>query len=518
MSTFADAAFATIPEATTWNGAPSLATTGSARVDLFYGACRGKPEDEMCKLLETSWNEEKLHTLKIVAYCRDCRGGKGERAISRYMLNWLAKNATEEIKHNMTFFLDEFGRFDDALAFMDTPLENDIYGLLADQLKKDLKRLSEGEKSISLAAKWIPSERKSADKDSKVYKKLCKHMKISFGDMRKTYISPLRAHLDVLERKMCAKQWEEIEFSAVPSLAMKIHGKPKGAFQRHAQEKFSTWKAGLVKGETKVNASVLYPYQVVESYINKYGYYYTGVGELDELVEAQWIEMVKKGKAIGELASTLVMSDVSGSMYGTPILNSVSLGILVSEIVEEPFKGLVLTFESQPQFHKVTGNSLLEKVKCLIKAPWGGSTDFAAALDLILRTAKSANLEPEKMPKRLVVISDMQFNEAGGGSMTTNYEALKIKYKNAGYEVPQLVFWNVNGQTSDVPTRSNVENVSLISGFSVEVLKAVLENKEVTPFSTMMTAISAPRYDKITLPKMENEEESDGTEGVIAID
>ncbi|KAJ3122429.1 hypothetical protein HK098_002835 [Nowakowskiella sp. JEL0407] len=496
------------PEATTWNGAASLSTTGSARVDLFYGACRNKPENEMLRLLKASWEEEKLHTLKIVAYCRDCRGGKGERQISRYMLNWLAKYATNDMKPNLAFFLNDFGRFDDALAFMDTPLESEMYDIVGNQLKKDLEDLNEGKKTISLAAKWVPSEGKSADKKSKVYKKLCKSMKLKYVDVRKRYLVPLRKHLDIVERKMCAKQWDEINFSGVPSVAMKIHGKVGRAFMKNST-KFVAWKEGLAKGETKVNAKMLYPYQIVESYVCHHS------NGPDDLVEAQWKEMIKKGKEMGELASTLVMSDVSGSMSGTPMMNSVSLGILVSEIAEPPFKDLVMTFESRPQFHQVEGDTLYAKVKNLIHAPWGGSTNFAAALDLILSTAQNANVEQDKMPKRLVVISDMQFDIADRSGFATNYEVLRRKYADAGYEVPHLVFWNVNGRTSDAPTRSNVEKVSLISGFSVEVLKAVLENKEVTPFTTMMNAISSARYDVI---KLAPEEQSDDMEGVIVME
>ena len=43
-------------------------------------------------------------------------------------------------------------------------------------------------------------------------------------------------------------------------------------------------------------------------------------------------------------------------------------------------------------------------------APWGGSTNFYAAMQLLVNTAKNE----EDIPKILFVLSDMQFDHAGG--------------------------------------------------------------------------------------------------------
>jgi hypothetical protein len=211
--------------------------------------------------------------------------------------------------------------------------------------------------------------------------------------------------------------------------------------------------------------------------------------------------MLGKGPELGDLSNVLVMSDVSGSMTGLPMTISLALGILVSQLTSEDWKGLVMTFEAKPRFHHVVGNTLYEQVKCLSKAPWGGNTNFVATLELILRTAQSKQIAKENMPKRLIVVSDMQFDQAHSDPHNTNYTVLKQMYMDAQYDVPHLVFWNVCGTYSDFPTTSLMPNVSLISGYSAEVLKAVLSGDEVTPFSTMMNAISSERYDRITLPK-----------------
>ncbi|KAJ3028156.1 UNVERIFIED_CONTAM: hypothetical protein HDU68_002348 [Siphonaria sp. JEL0065] len=477
---------------TTWNGAASHSTTGTARVDFFYAASRGIEQERLLTLLESSYTEEPLHTLKIVAYCRDIRGGKGERKLTRQCLTWLASNATTALSHNLIHYIAEYGRFDDVLALMGTPLEDAGLDLWAKQLRQDLSLLEKEEPiSISLAAKWIPSENKSADKETRVNKKLCKKLGLkNAGELRKQYLAPLRRKLDILERLMCAKDWDAIQFSHVPSVALKIHGRKDKAFQRNLGEKFDSYKESLAKGETKVNAKDLFPHQIAQHYIRH--------GEFDELVEAQWRGMLEKGSQLGDLSNVLIMSDVSGSMSGLPMDISIALGILVSTLTSAEWKGLVMTFESTPRFHMVTGNTLQKQVQCLASAPWGGSTNFIAALDLILATARKGKLSKAAMPKRLIVVSDMQFDYASEGC--TNYDSLVTRYSNAGYEVPHIVFWNVNGNTSDFPTTSAMPNVSLISGYSADVLKAVLKGDQISPFTTMLNAILDERYNRIQLP------------------
>ncbi|KAI8611489.1 hypothetical protein BC830DRAFT_1068761 [Chytriomyces sp. MP71] len=479
---------------TTWNGALSHAVTGNARVDLFYAASRDIEHARLLHLLKASWKESKLDTLKIAAYCRDVRGGKGERTLGRQMITWLAQHASAEIKHNLHYFIGVYGRWDDVLALFGTPLEDAGVELWASQLKEDMILLQDADKArLSLAAKWIPSENKAADKAYGVCKKLIKKLGLrNQADLRKNYLSPLRKQLDLLERLMCAKEWDAIQFSKVPSVAMKVHGGKGKAFQRNAGERFEAFKQALAKGKAKVNAKDLFPHQVVEQYL-------AGGSAPDELLEAQWRVMLGKGPALGDLSSVLVMSDVSGSMSGLPMCISIALGILVSQLTSDAWKGLVMTFETTPRFHTVTGDTLFEQVESLRYAPWGGSTNFQAALELILETALRHSLEQSAMPKRLIVVSDMQFDMAKGGS-GTNYDTLRRKYDMAGYEVPHLVFWNVNGATSDFPATASTPNVSLISGYSAEVLKCVLQGVKVSPFTTMMNAISDARYNLITLP------------------
>ncbi|CAK4705832.1 hypothetical protein AeMF1_019902 [Aphanomyces euteiches] len=476
---------------TTWNGALSHATTTSGRVDLFYHVLRNTTEDRVARLMTASYKEDALHTLKLVAYIRDIRGGKGERTVARYALKWLAIHHPDELKHNLKHYVAEYGRFDDLLALVDTPVETFALTVYADQLIQDLAALQE-QKPVSLCAKWVPSEKKAADKKSRVNAKLAKAMGMTPADLRKTYLSPLRANMKLLEQFMCANDWESIDLNKVPSVAMHIHGKPKHAFPRHIVNKFYQWKESQQTDKTKVNAAIVFPHQIVEQYFMK-------TREVDELLEAQWKVIVEEARKIGNLTKTLVLSDVAISMDDLAIMVSIALGILISEVVEGEFNGLVLTFQTNPQFHRVVGANLRDKVQCLAAAEWGGSTDLLAALRLVLKTALDKNVPQDRMPTKLIVLTDMQFNEADS-NYETNFEVLKREYMEAGYEVPHLIFWDLDGTTTDAPTIAKETNVSLLSGFSPANLKAALTIESFTPFQTMMNAILDARYDLIKLP------------------
>lgn len=239
MATTSTTSFASIAKqlanrTKTWNGALTHATSGSARVDLFYGAVRGVKKTRFFELLRASYDENAIHTLKLVAYVRASRGGKGDR-VAR-------SSPATELTHDLQAFIGEYGRFDDPMALMGSPVEAAALELLRVQLVADLAALQSGDatRSVSLCAKWIPSEKKALDKTLAMNKKLSKHLGLSPAALRKVYLSPLRAKLRIVERAMCAKQWDTIAFSRVPSVAMHIHGKPERAFPRHLPDKFAT--------------------------------------------------------------------------------------------------------------------------------------------------------------------------------------------------------------------------------------------------------------------------------------
>lgn len=467
------------------NGAISLQSSGDDLLNLFVATVRGIDDNRLKMLMDKSAKESMLYTLKIIAYVRDIRGGKGERDIGRQMMNWLLENDEKQLYANMKAFVSEYGRWDDGVYLRKSVARKHYIELLANQLKDDITNMV-NMNPVSLAAKWVPSESSALNKKTGIFFSLAKNMGIKPATLRKSYIAPLRAYIDVLERKMCSKQWDTIEYEKVPSRAMFIHGKPEHAFMRNDRERFEEYKNNLCLGKAKINAKTLFPHELVSAYLS--------LNESDQIIESQWKEMIEKMRNIGVLDNVLVLSDVSSSMRGMPMLISYTMGLLISSLNKSDlFRNKVLTFETNPQLVYVGGDTLYEQLSKIKRAPWGGSTNICAAFELILDMIKDTHTV---MPEKIIIVSDMQFNEADE-NYNTNYECISNKFSEAGYKLPHIVFWNVNGSSKDFQVESNTPNVSMISGFSIDILKCVLEAKIPTPYDTMMAALNDPRYDLI---------------------
>ncbi len=484
----------------TENGAPTHISSMDALVDLFYKGQRGLHETIAKDLFEKAYKESPLLTSKMIAYIRDVRGGKGERKLGRFLLQQLYQKNPEMFKKNLIHYLAIYGRWDDGVEFSEEIQKTYIHEL-SQQLKKDFIEWEEkGDKAnISLCAKWVPSEGKSVDKKTKIFTKLAQSMKVKNEILRKKYIAPLRKHLDLVETHLVKKEYNEIDYQKVPSRCMFIHGKEMNkkkqpnAFYRNDTDRFKGYVESLKKGEAKVNAKDLYPHEIIATYHDGHSFQSSSV---NELVEAQWKVMEEKMRGVGKMGKTLVLSDVSGSMSGLPMSISIALGILISGSIDHAaFKNCIMTFHESPAFYQLTGETLKDKVSSIASAPWGGSTDFYKVFQVILDRAVQNKIKAEDMPERIVVISDMQFNCAD--SRKTNFQKVDELYKKSGYKRPQIVFWNVNGRVNETPVLANIADTALISGYSPDILKAVLSGEVMTPKDIMLKALNDSRYDLI---------------------
>ena len=482
----------------TEKGAPTYISSLDSLVDLFYKGQRGIHESISQDLFEKAYKESPLLTAKMVAYIRDVRGGKGERKLGRFLLNELSKKNKVMFEKNLVHYLATYGRWDDGIEF-EGDAKKEYVKRVAEQLKKDVTDLEESKNSISLCAKWVPSEGKSVDKKTGLYGAIAKAMGMKKDVFRKMCIAPLRKHLDIVETHLVRKEYDEIDYQKVPSRCMFIHGKEMNkkkepnAFYRNDGERFKGYVSALTKGEAKVNAKGLYPHEIIATYHNGICLQYCDV---NELVEAQWKVMEEKMRGVGKLGKTLVLSDVSGSMSGIPMSISIALGILISGSIDhDAFKNFIVTFHESPTFYKVMGETLKEKVESISKAPWGGTTDFFKVFQIILDRATENKLTEKDMPERIVVISDMQFDMADRSK--TNFQKVDELYKKHGYKRPQIVFWNVNGRVNEVTVKAHVADTALISGYSPDILKAVLSGEVMTPKDIMIKALNDSRYDLI---------------------
>lgn len=453
----------------TENGALSNLSTLNDNLDFFSraGAMRGNISGAVA-LFEKAYAEDPQMAVRCLFYLRDVRGGQGERNLFRKCIMFLS----EEHRKQVIRFIAEYGRWDDLFSL---PMK-EIHTIVSERLERD-RHLMIGRESVSLLAKWMPSENASSKVTQSRAKELIKLMKISERKYRKLLVD-LRTYLDILEQKMSAKKWDEIDYSKLPSQAHRKHVK---AFKRHDEERYTKYLEQVKSGEKKINTSTLYTYEVYDMVKN---------GQ-DDVATAMWNNLpdYTNGK------NALVIADVSGSMNGRPMSVSVSLAMYFAERNKGTFNGYFMTFSSKPRLQKVTGSTLAQKIRNLESSEWGMSTNLEAAFKAILDAAIKNKASQEEMPAILYVISDMQFNQCVY-SNNTNFVNAEEMFKEAGYKLPHVVFWNVNARNESPATMFD-NGVTLISGSSQSTFRYAVEGK--SPMEFMNEVLNSKRYAQIVL-------------------
>ena len=470
----------------TENGADAKNTTDSALLDMFatIGSMRSRSEDEIIQKFELAFQEDPLGAMRCLFWVRDCRGGAGERRVFRILLPHIAKKHTKEMINTLGF-VPEYGRWDDLYSLVGTEVEPWMWEFVRTQLAQDKSSMEEGFTPCSLLAKWL----KKADASSPNTRKLgiytAKKLGMSVYDYKRLCVK-LRRYIDVVEQRMSANEWETINYPAVPSRAMMNYRK---AFARHDQERFDEYLNKVQSGEQKINSSTLYPYDIVEKILYKY--------EDSKVLEAQWDNL--PDYVDGDV-NAVVMADVSGSMSGRPMATSIGLAMYFAERNKGVYHNLFMTFSGNPQFVEVKGNTITQKINFIAKADWEYNTDLEKALLKILDVAIENHCSQEEMPKSLIIISDMEIDEADGQNHRENfYDYASRVYEEHGYKIPNVVFWNVDSRHDVFLADKGRKGVQLVSGQSASTFKNLIGCVDKTPVEMMYSVLNSERYQAIRI-------------------
>ena len=480
----------------TANGANTHTTTKNACLDFFAlgGAMREQSEENILKMFKPAFKEDRLLAMKLLFYMRDIRGGQGERRIFRVILKHLANTNPDVISKNM-MLIPEYGRWDDLYALEGTPLEKDMFAFIKKQFKLDMKS-----NVPSLLAKWLKSENASSLETRRLATKTRKALKMSSKQYRKE-LSRLRKRICIVEGLISKNKWSEIEYDKIPSNA---GFKYANAFARHDFERYNQFLQQAKNTESKsVNADTLYPYEIVNRVLKQI-YNWQNDNEITQQAERDALEVYWKNlkdyfAGQSEDYSAICVVDTSGSMEGRPLEVALSLGLYTAERCKGPFKDTFITFSSHPELQKVVGRDVYEKIDNMSHANWGVNTDIKAVFDILLRKAIRGGLTQESMPQNIIIISDMQFdccNRYRCINTDSLMEKIYDEWKEAGYEMPHLIFWNVNASSRNIPILGKGK-ISYVSGFSPSIFEAVLSNK--SGYELMMEVLNNERYDKITV-------------------
>lgn len=492
MAGFAELIEQKAAETRTENGAYAVDTTGNACLDLFamIGSLREAEETRITTLFESAYQEDPLLATKIVFYGRDIRGGLGERDTFRTLIKYMADHHKEAILPNMDL-IPEYGRFDDWYALIGTHCEDEMWNAMKRQFDADTAAVKSGG-TLSLLAKWM----KTADASSKETRKMgiltAQKMGCSVYDYKRR-VKTIRKALRIVERSMSTNEWGEIQYESVPSRAMLVH---RDAFTKHDRERFAEFIDKVNEGSATIHADTLYPYDIAEKYLDAYDSWgsKTVSAKEDAVLEAQWKALpdyVKGGENV------VVMADVSGSMIGRPMATSVSLALYFAERNIGAYHDMFMTFSEDPQFFKIKGGTLKQKLLGIRKSKWGMNTNLEKAMQAILQIAKEGHIPASDMPEALVIISDMEIDICTSKLLFA--DQVKQMFEAEGYKMPNLVFWNVNSRHNVFHVKADYKGVQCVSGSSASTFRTVLDCIEMTPVDAMRKTMSSDRYAAIAI-------------------
>lgn len=491
MGNFADA----IRNETKWtrteNGAVALKDTGDACLNFFalVGALRNADKTRVETLYEEAYREDPLLATKILFYARDIRGGLGERKVFNDLLHYASIHHPESIVKNIEL-IPEYGRFDDWYSMVDTPLEKKMWDAMDKQFNHDYFDMIHN-KPVSLLAKWAKSCNSGASpKTRELGEKTAKEMGLSLKEYRKI-VSALRRYIDVTECKMSENEWETIQYSSVPSRAMMNY---RNAFVKHDEDGFNQYLESVKSGKTKINSSTLYPYDLIEKYLT-YNWSFHTKKEEDAVLEEQWKALPNY---VEENTNALVICDTSGSMSGRPICSAVGLAIYFAERNKGIFHNLFMEFSSESNYVELKGETLKQKIDSAVTADWDMSTNLAKAFAKILKTAVDNQIPADEMPKAIIVISDMEIDHCGDKDWSF-YDREKALYGIAGYEIPHVIFWNVESRHDVFHADAKRKGVTLVSGQSTSTFKNLMNAIGKTPYEAMLSTLNSDRYAPIQI-------------------
>lgn len=471
--------------ARTENGAVAHKSTLSAIVDLYQLA--GSSRNHVGNVVDPfllALRQDKDLAVRIMLHARDVRQGMGERAVGRKLLQTAIRTLSDEENIRIMRKIPEMGRWDDMEVYFGTKYQEEAFHMTLAGL--------DNPETAGLVAKWLPREKKETKQFVHAF---CKFS----GLTRKEYRKLCAQLSNTVEQKLCAKDYAAIDFNKVPSVAAARYQK---VFHKVDGERYREWIAELTKPvevrakDVKINAGAVYPYNVLVS---------SRRGD-KKVAQAQWEALPDFMNGSDE--NILCISDVSGSMtterFGD--VNALDIGLSLTMYCAERnrgvFKDVAMVYSTNPFFIELSG-SLQDRERQLMKHVEYGSTDLQKAFDKILGLAQKHKLSQEDLPSKVIIYSDMEFNavcRAGGdhwghGSNETNFEAIRRKFEQAGYVMPQIVFWHLASRNPKAQATINDKGVAIVSGFSPAILKAVLGGDDMTPMGVVRNAVMVPRYD-----------------------
>jgi hypothetical protein len=505
------------------------------------------------QFLEKCWAINPQKTVAVIFNGRDRLKGKKEKTVSNQAMLWLREHKPYSYMNNITTYVNKYGRWKDLLYICyennaDSMIhKNYELTLFAEKLREDLSELkiqeireadadteksskssSKKMNSVSLCAKWAPSENDRNDSRKQFAKKIAsilydKEDSKKMEKYRKEYLVPLRKQINIVETLMCNNEWDKINYEGVPGVASRRLHK---AFSNHDSDRYCDYLASVRSGDAKINVTGILPHELANYYVNLRNT--QDEYEENETIELLWRTIVDNVKGSGVLGNSLAIIDLSGSMFSAsngsiPAQVAIALGIITSQCCKGMFKNKFITFSANPELvslipdaeyaeytEKGIEPSLYTCFKSLVNVDFGYNTDFVKCCEMIIKYGREHNINDEDMPKKLFIYTDMQFDEAitetegkENNTIEILYKTIVKMFKAADYTPPKFIFWNLNSSHKEsFPVNCKTEGTAMISGFSEQLLKIFMTYDEFKP-ELIVEEILAPYLPEIFIDDSE---------------
>lgn len=477
----------------TENGGIKHNTTMNKILDMFAmgGAMRNRSDDDIIHMFKCAYGEDPALALRCLFYLRDVRGGQGERRFFRTVLKWMGDHMVDECE-NIIHLVSEYGRWDDLFELFGTKCEGSMMGYVYFTILHD---------DDHLLYKWMPSINTSSRNTKERGRKFAQNFGMTERKYRKM-LSEGRKACNLVETLMSQNEWDKIAFDKLPSKAGLLY---KKAFMRREETK-ARYAEFMSNDKTKVNASVLNPVDIAHQIFTTWRPSTTERNAWQKY----WDNL--KDYYNGKEEPGIAVVDVSGSMSGVPMEAAVSMGAYIAERGKGPFHNHFITFSDNPALVEFTGVDIYDKFCRAQRADWGGSTNIEAVFNMLLNTARKHHTPASEMPKTIYIFSDMEFNRcvtSGPASadrwgyygrtlnrnqINTVIEAQVDKWAAYGYEVPRVIFWNLDARQENIPAIG--AGFSYVSGFSMNMVECILSGKD--GIELMLEKLNSSRYEAIT--------------------
>ncbi len=467
-------------QAFTQNGDRAYATSGSYCLDYF--ALIGGYRNHINLVLKTfmlAFNEDPKVALKILFYARDIRNGLGERNTFRLVLNAIG-NFYPEIAKKLLPFIPQYGRYDDLLVLLSTPVKKEVLLMIQNQLKEDVEN-KKSNQPYSLLAKWLPSINTSNQDAVSLANLICKELKMTKKQYRQT-LSYLRKGI-IVENNLREKEYT-FSYENLPGGAL---FKYQNAFMTYDLERYEAYLKKVSEGKVQMNTGTVFPYQIVRKITN--------IEKPMSKDEIQSLDTIWNSFLKNQIDSKcLVVRDGSGSMTvgfnPTPMDVATSMAILMAEQLTGAFHNQFITFSDKPELVSIRGRNIYEKIQYLMNFNDCSNTNIEKVYQLILDVYKSEGFTKEDALDQVIIISDMEFDCLNNPKQSnqSTFAYFKEEFKKINYSMPQLVFWNVNA-SNHLPVKQDENGVYLISGASQNIINMIMNHEELNPYQFMIQTL-----------------------------